>query len=260
MASGNESRLPKFKKLAAGGDIYEWMSQLQFHFEALSLWDHVSSGAEIVLKEGDTEETRATKRAICKRDMILSLESELSVAVRHLESADQMLERVRKMFVGSILSQKTRIRADLAKLTFQHDYFIFMITYQPLVAQLRSFNGVFSDKALSMQFLEKLPRSLALITHGLKEHEENAEINEQDVWIHSYDGILNYLIDTGLFDASRKQLKKERQEQKVLLSRKTKKKPLDKSTLRCHKCKKPGHFRRECLLNYIPDKEASAEK
>ena len=42
---------PVFRKVGAGGDVYNWIVQYHTHFEALGLWEHVQDDAEIEVDE-----------------------------------------------------------------------------------------------------------------------------------------------------------------------------------------------------------------
>ena len=66
---------PKFDKLSTGGDIYRWIMQMQLHFQSLNLWEHVNENAAIAVGENETPGTAQARAALCKRDIILSLET-----------------------------------------------------------------------------------------------------------------------------------------------------------------------------------------
>lgn len=55
-----------------------------------------------------------------------------------------------------------------------------------------------------MQFLDKLPRTLATITHTLNKLVET-ETDDEALWVNVFDEVLDYLINCGLYDASRRQ-------------------------------------------------------
>ena len=73
-------KVPKFTKLGTGGNYYNWLNEIQSHFEALGLWDHVSNGVPIVVGE-DEDDTPEMRAAITRRDFKLSLHPDLKVVV-----------------------------------------------------------------------------------------------------------------------------------------------------------------------------------
>ena len=123
-----DAKTPRFKKLGTGGDVYGWITQLQTHFEAMGTWAHVSSGAAIVVGKDETE-TAEMKEAKCRRDILLSLHDDISLSVRHLSNAHEMFKRVKKMFVGSLASQKRELRNKLQALKFEGNYFFFIFCF-----------------------------------------------------------------------------------------------------------------------------------
>ena len=55
--------------------------------------------------------------------------------------------------------------------------------YQSKVAQLQNMEETVGFKLLCMQFLNKLPRSLGVITHGLKgKIENNSQADNSELW------------------------------------------------------------------------------
>ena len=276
----SRNKAPKFKKLAVGGDYYTWSTQIQLHYETLGLWDLVSQAPEQEVEndeeinpvvpldqgedQGDNEnevegdgdddpvdvedpvvgENRLNRRiARCKRDMLAALEDELVLTVRHMSTAYEMLKRIRTMFVGTVTSQRMKLRTSINLLYFQKNYFDFMTNYQTAVSQLRSIGGVFSEKDLTMQFLSKLPRTIGSITHPLKQHVENAVEDNNEVWEYCYDKVLVYLIDCGFYDASKKYVAPEEEKKKVQVAVTDK---FDRSNLKCYGCGEMGHFKSDC--------------
>ena len=207
-------------------------------------------GVDIQVAEGDNPDIVLRHSAMCKRDLILSLENEIGLAVRHLPTANEMYVRVKRMFVGSELSQKTKIREELNKIQFKGNYFVFMTQIQAGIAQLRSLNGIFSEKGITMEFLRKLPRSISSITHELKQWIEEQEEDDVIIWNHCHDKVLNYLLDLGLYDASIKE-----EPTKAFTAHDGKK----KHKYRCHHCKEKGHFRRDCPKRKKESKEHLTE-
>ena len=81
--------------------MYGWLRELQLHFEALGLWQLVTD-APTTPERNEVSEDTAKKEARCKRDILLALEEDLRLAVRHLATARDMYKRVKKMFLGGI--------------------------------------------------------------------------------------------------------------------------------------------------------------
>ena len=172
IANSDAKLVPRFKKLATGGDIYQWLTDIELHFESLGLWNLVGQQPPAVGTEEGAEADRNQKKARCKRDILLSLDHDIQLAVRHLSDPHEMFARVKKMYVGGMQAQRAKLRQKLNLLQFTKSYFTFMTKYQALVSQLIALGGIYSYKDVAMQFLDKLPRSLGTITYPLREHIE----------------------------------------------------------------------------------------
>ena len=94
----------------------------------------------------------------------------------------------------------------MQQIRFSGNYFTFMNSYQAIFSQLDLLGGVLSYQDVTLEFLDKLPKSLSPFTHRLKVEVENAEENEVAVWAQVYDSVLDYLIDCELYDATKRQI------------------------------------------------------
>ena len=196
----NDRVTPQFTKLGVGGDVYDWLENIKLHFEALALVEFIQQEPtqEMLAEEGSRKEAR------CRRDILLSLEDELKVSVRHLTSAYKMFTRIKKMFVGGSIAEKAKLLSKIGSLRFDRDYFEFMTSYQSLVSQIIALGETTGYKILCMQFLNKLPRTIAALTHGLKVEIEKSVDDSSFLWVKIYDSVLDYLADCGLFTANKR--------------------------------------------------------
>eukprot|EP00924_Labyrinthula_sp_SR-Ha-C_P002217 augustus_masked-scaffold_19-processed-gene-4.37-mRNA-1 protein AED:0.39 eAED:0.40 QI:0/-1/0/1/-1/1/1/0/1346 len=252
-------RVPKLRKLGLNGDIYDWIAQLQAHFETLGFWEHVSEGTQIEVQDAGVSVDLVKAR--CRRDLLGSLEMELVVAVRHYSSAYEMFRTIKRMFVGSVANQKRKLRQELAQITFERDYFRFMTRFQALVAQLDSMNGVISWQDLSLNFLERLPKSLSMVTHSLKRVAESSP-DARSIWETTFDAVLDYLMDSGLYHPGKNSQVSEREMAMKTgeTTSKKKRKKKKKSSARCFGCGKKGHYRSECPEKNSKKGKESGEK
>ena len=234
----------KLAKLGTGGDIHQWTTQMETHFRAKGFWNHVNTGAELVVGEDD-DETPEMKAAQCRRDILLALHKDILTTVQHLPTANEMFARVKKLFLGSLANQKRILREKLAKLAFGGNYFYFLSNYESLVSQLGTLNGVLSYQDLTLQFLSKLPKTLSHLTHGLKQAAENAQQDNLVIWTNAHSAVLDYVMDCGWYDVGRRQVNSSGRALNATRSGKTKGNDRRKN-VKCYKCGKKGHFKRDC--------------
>lgn len=233
----------RFVKLGTGGDIYGWINQMMTHFQARGHWNFVSQGVALELPEG-TEVTQEMVAAKCANDIKLSLHPDVLLAVRHCESPTEMYQRVVKIFLGSLASQKRKLRTKLNELTFDGNYFFFLSQFDACVTQLRTLNAVASWKDTCLLFLDKLPTSLSMLTYQLRKSSEEAEEDDVAVWNETFSTILDYLIDAKLYNPNKRQYKNG--EAKAFQSKVEVKRTFKKKHKKCYICQDPGHLKRDC--------------
>ena len=189
-----EKNLPKCKKLGANGDIYTWMKDMELHFRAVDLWEYFTEdNIDRSSKEGRRKEAR------CQRDILHTLEEELNIVVRHKSTAAKMYSTIKRFFVGGKVAETSALHEKISQIKYEGDYFLFLSTYQSYVTQLINVD----DKKhgfllLTMQFLNKLPKSLSTLTHPLKQNLEIRKDDGEKVWMDTFDSIQDYLLDSGL--------------------------------------------------------------
>ena len=253
-------RVPKIKKLVIGGDFYGWEAEVKSYFQSVGLWDHVLNDEEIETEE-DATETPARLSAKCRRIMLLTLDEIILLSIRHLESPHEMFSRVKKMFVGTEHNQKRKLRILINSIKFESSYFEYLSKYAAGVSQLDALNGVHSYKDLALQFLHNLPRTIASVTHPLKRTVEDSEEDDFALWITSYDAILDYCVDAGLYDASVKPEENSKASNKMMKAKvessqgkysdkkkrgKNRNRARNKKSVRCYVCDEEGHFASKC--------------
>ena len=149
-------------------------------------------------------------------------------------------------------------------LKFEGDYFTYLTKYQAMVAQLRTLDGINSNKDLAIQFLEKLPRTLSTVTHPLKTEVDAATVDNKRVWTKAFNDVVSYLIDAGHYNPSRKfDASKYQNKAKayVAKSEDSEKKSFSKSKAerRCYGCNEKGHYKYECPERKEKDTESKKE-
>ena len=246
----DSEKIQRFKRLGTGGDFIGWKIQMQNHFEEKGYWQHVSAGAELNLPE-EGELTAAMVSAKCKSDLLRSFYPDVSLAVRHLSTPNEMYLQVIKMFAGTENTQKNKLRTQLDQLQFHGNYYFFLSEFQSTVTQLESVNGVLSWKDVAITFLNKLPSSLGLLVHQSKVQVERAQNDDRQVWTDVFTSLMEYLINTNLYNPNRRQFKdkKEKMENKRAMNANYRKKnngKKDLSEVECYHCHKKGHYKRDC--------------
>ena len=103
-------KCPEFKRLGTGGDFYSWLSQMQTHFESKGTWEFVSENEEIELEE-DSDLTIDRVTALCRRDLLSSVHQDITEVIHSQDDPHLMFNRIKRLFVGSITSQKRRLRS-----------------------------------------------------------------------------------------------------------------------------------------------------
>jgi len=242
-------KCPEFVKLGTGGDPYIWRNQLKTHFESKGTWSFVSQNEEIELEE-DSELTEERVIALCRRDILASLHPDVKSIVMSIEDPHVMYTRIIRLFLGSETAQRRKLRAKLNEIEYGGRYF-FLTRFENFVSQLIQVEAIHSYKKLASQFLNKLPRSMSTITYPYKERIEQDYLEDnQEFWEGIYNGILDYLIESGYYDATKRQYQsKVGKSESYKAKRKEKFNQREKKETRiCHKCKKKGHLIRDCPL------------
>jgi len=225
--------VPNFEKLGRNGNFYAWQLELKLHFQALDLWSFVESPPPAT---ASADPVGRKNLARCKRDLLLALEPDLKILVSHLDTAADMLTRLKRTFVGGSVAEKSKLLRSLAQIRYQGNYFIFFTTYQAIMAQMASRGGGITDTII-MQFLHKLPNSLNSIVfpHMKKLEESDSDTDFNKLWLEIYDDLVNYLISCGWF----------RPQQQNNIEKPTST-AMQSTPVKCWRCGKEGHFRKAC--------------
>jgi len=207
MTTNNAKFLPNFNKLELGKDVFEWTNNIELHFRSLDIWDDFINGPSLSSEERNNNQKKIEAR--CKRDLLHSLSPQLQLSVRHLGNAKDMYDRIKKLFVGGIIAEKSKLINRIARIRLEGDFFTFMNDYHACVTQLISMGEDSGFKIVCMQFLNKLPRMLGAVTHPLKNNIESEYTEDNsELWLTVYDTVLDYLVDCGLFSAAKKHFNK----------------------------------------------------
>ena len=263
-----------FNKLKLGGNYYAWEAEVKVYFESIGLWAHVTEDAEIEVGE-DYNEDEDMLSAKCKRVLLHSLDAQVLPAIRHLESPNQMYLRLKTLFVGTPAARVRSLRYKLNRIRFNEGgYFGYLTEFSNAVYQLNAEDGVLSWKDIAFCFLKGLPRMLSATTQPLLRNVENAADDVQNVWTETYDAVLEYCIDTGLYNlkavetyethdrtmTGQANFSAERTDKKKTVQRSGRRKGT-----RCWGCGKFGHVKKDSLLrkenvngNQVTDRPWSA--
>ena len=201
-------KLPNFNKLSKDSNYYSWEVEIKTYFESIGLWGHVLENEEIEVDEEDPE-TEEMKAAKCRRILLHSIEQTLHPTIQNLQTASEMFSRIKRLFVGTPAARVRAIREKLGRLTFEGCYFTYLNEFSNLVFQLEAEDEVLSYKALTYDFLKRLPKMLSATTQPLMRTQQ-AEEDVIAVWNETYELILEYCIDTELYKITKPQNNSEK--------------------------------------------------
>ena len=201
MVIGEKDKINILVKLGTGGDYYNWISRLKTHFEVKDLWGFVESGEELEDRENETAAVLAAK---AKRDLIAALHAELVGQVIHLETAHDIFVELKRLFVGSETAERRKLGARLQGLKFE-GYFGYLNEFKVLVQRLSSLGGVNSHKDVAYMFLDGIPKEHINLIYGCRNSIDQAEEDNQEVFDQVFNKVLEYLIEAGLYDVSKRQ-------------------------------------------------------
>jgi len=122
-------KLPKFNRLRLEGNFFAWHVEVKTYFESLGMWDHVLEGAEIVVGEEEDETDAEKAAANCRRIILHSLHQEVHPAILHLNHANDMYLRLKKLFVGTPTAVIRGLREKLEGVRFQGNYCEYLTDY-----------------------------------------------------------------------------------------------------------------------------------
>ena len=235
-------KLPNFNKLSKDSNYYSWEVEIKTYFESTGLWGHVLDNEEIEVDEEDPE-TEEMKAAKCRRILLHSIEQTLHPTIQNLQTASEMFSRIKRLFVGTPAARVRAIREKLGRLTFEGCYFTYLNEFSNLVFQLEAEDEVLSYKALTYDFLKRLPKMLSATTQPLMRSTQQAEEDVIAVWNETYELILEYCIDTELYKI-KPQNNREQQKKRAVAAKDVKKKK--HPAKKCWSCGESGHFKRNC--------------
>ena len=257
----------KMPRLDPKGNYYSWETHLKLHFKTLGYYDHVFNNTPfedqvVQVVENAQEEagnqnnvdnaqegagnqnnigeegvlaaplrvTIEMKEARCKRDVILSLSEEILLLVKHSGTAHGMVQRVKRMFVGTQSSQRRKLEDKFLYLKFNGNYFVFMNESQGIFSELENINGIRSYSDLTLRWLKKFPNNLSAQTYPETIQLETLMQNEDDgtmaTFQNVFDRLLDYLMALGLYDVTR--VTQSMEEEKTALNSKKRKTVLGK--------------------------------
>ena len=149
-----EEKTPKFRRLGRGGDIYGWQTQIETWFRSKGCWNHVLNNEDVVPLNDEEEIDMERISSKCKSDLLQSLYPDVSIAVRHLQTPQEMYQRIMKMFVGTEIQQRRKLRDRLANLEPRDNFFSFINQFESAVSQLAVLGGVLSYQDISLLFFK----------------------------------------------------------------------------------------------------------
>ena len=244
-------KLPNFNKLEPESDFYSWEFEVKTYFESIGLWPHVMEAADIVLDEDD-QETVEMVAARCRRILLHSIDVSLHPTIQHLQTAHDMYTRIKRIIVGTPAARVRALREKINRLNFSGSYVDYLTKYSNLVYQLEAENEVLSHKALTFGFLKGLPRMLSATIHPLMRNTEAADLDNIQVWNTAYEAVLEYCIDTGLYD-----IKKNNEKPKGKAFNTQQKDKKRKKKVKCWRCGKIGHFKSQCTEEVKQEAESN---
>ena len=116
-----------------------------------------------------------------------SLYPDILRLVKRRRTPYDMLKRIQKAFVGSIVDQKLKLMTKLREMRFQGNYFSFLNDFETIVDELNGIDGVASWHEITNMFLKKLPRSLEDTIQPLFRYVVENEEDREEIWDNVFD-------------------------------------------------------------------------
>ena len=229
------SNLPKIEKLKEGKDFEKWKTQLRLHFETKELLSTFEEGGEGV------------KEAVCKRDLLSSVDESLVSIVYKLPTSKEMFESLRNLLVGSPVAIKMKMKQKLTSLRFTGDFQQLFKEFQTILNSLKDYEDKLDWNEVGLVFLNKLPKFLNFLTYSKKRELEVGTVKwEEKEFQEVFKTVLDYSISNGLLQSKvpeKDTIQKTKPKSMNAVDSDKKKK---RTNLRCYDCGEIGHTSKEC--------------
>ena len=234
----------KIEKLTAE-NYHSWKFNMKMYLIGKDLWEIVT-GDEIILDDM----SEAVKREIKKREnkafaaICLGISTSLQIYVRSTKTAKEAWENLEKHFQQKTLSKKIFYRRKLysAKMDKGQNMTEHINYIKTLSEHLEAIGDPIEEKDLVILLISSLPDDYNYLITAL---ETIAEDNL--TW--------DYVRDRLIHESEKKKPAEAENSADAFF---TSKPPNNKKSGKCHYCKKPGHFARDCFKKKNDQKNESA--
>ena len=228
-------------KLSLKSDFHVWQLKLKFHVMMYNAWGFISTGEALTEQtiQGDVW-TPEQLQARSMRDILSSLDNDILMLVSGCETAREVYDKVKSLFVGSDAAYRAQLSSQLFKWQFRGNWFAYLNGFNARVLRLDNIEGINSYKDIALLLLNNLPRDkYAMLIYSVKQQIDTAQ-DTFDTYDLALKALTNFAIEAGLYTS---------QSQAAPSSAKCSRcnvKHRGRNCPKCFKCNQVGHLANNC--------------
>ena len=189
-------------KLSLKSDFHVWQLKLKFHVMMYNAWSFISTGEALTEQtiQGDVW-TPEQLQARSMRDILSSLDNDILMLVSGCETATEVYDKVKSLFVGSDAAYRAQLSSQLFKWQFRGNWFAYLNGFNARVLRLDNIEGINSYKDIALLLLNNLPRDkYAMLIYSVKQQIDTAE-DVYETYELAFKALTNFAIEAGLYSS-----------------------------------------------------------